>query len=73
MGVDGLKGLRQVAGSPVPEPAVGGRTPRGAKLPAWLPQPHLGQGERQGRPAGSTPVHPVLSLTRRPPLQELLQ
>lgn len=58
---------RQVAGSPASEPAVGGRSPRGAKLPARLPQPHLGQGDWQGRTASSTPVHSALSLTQHPP------
>lgn len=63
-GVDGLRRPRQVAGSPASEPPVGVRPPRGAKLPARLPQPHLGQGKRRGRAAGSTPVHPALSLTQ---------
>lgn len=53
-----------MAGSPASEPAVGVRPPRGAKLPARLPQPHLGQGKWWGRAAGSTPVHPALSLTQ---------
>lgn len=62
-GVDGLRSPRQVAGSPASEPAVGVCPPRGAKLPARLPQPHLGQGDRQGRAEGSAPVHPALSPT----------
>lgn len=52
---------RQVAGSPVSEADVGGRPPRGAKLPARLPQPHLGQGNGA---EGSALVHPALSVTR---------
>lgn len=52
---------RQVAGSPASEPAVGGRPPRGAKLPARLPQPHLGQGDGQGHSAGSTVHSPGLA------------
>ena len=46
------------------EPAVGGHPPRGAKLAARLPQPHLGQGELRGRTVGSAPVHPALSPTQ---------
>lgn len=41
-GVGGLGRPRQVAGSPASEPAVGLHPPRGAKLPARLPQPHFG-------------------------------
>jgi len=62
--VDGQRRPRQVASSPVSEPAVGGRSPRGAKLPARLPQPHLGQGDWQGQAVGSALVHSALSLTR---------
>lgn len=57
------RGRRQVAGGPASEPAVGVHPPRGAKLPARLPQPHLWLG-RRGCTAGSAPVRPALGLTR---------
>lgn len=56
------RGRRQVAGSPALEPTVGVHPPRGAKLPARLPQPHLWLG-RRSRAVGSAPVRPALGLT----------